>query len=221
MKKAIKVGTLFSVLALMVPGLALAANNAIVTSVAADVLEGTYSYQLQLDGSTNKAYVQDNTPDFETVYRAKFLFKINGIAASDTQKRMTILLGRQDLGATKYTVMRTMVINTVNFGMVGRTAVRKDNGNWAHCADWTWPTATGPASVRDIEINWSASTAPGADDGYCSVTVNGDLKGEGLNIDNDSIDIDQVWMGATEGNIVAFTGYPVFDSFESYRTLAP
>ncbi len=185
------------------------------------MLEGTYSYQLIMDGSTNRVYVLDNTPDFETVYRAQFLFKINGWTASDTQKRISIFLGRQDLGGSRYTVMRTMVIRTVNFGYIGRTAVRKDNGLWAHCADWTWPTAVGPASVREVLIEWKAATAAGANNGWCQVTVNGAVKGTGTAIDNDTIDLDQVWMGAAEGNIGAFTGSPIFDSFESYRTLAP
>ena len=221
MTKAIKIGTLFTVLALLAPGLVSAQNTATVTSVAADVLEGAYSYQMHLGYNTNKVYVRDNTPEFETVYRAQFLFKINGMVANDTQKRLTIFLGRQDLGASDYTVMRTMVINTVSFGMIGRTAVRKDDGFWAHCADWTWPTATGPLSVREVLIEWKAATAPGANNGWCQVTVNGDVKGTGTNIDNDTIDLDQVWMGATEGNIGAFSGDPIFDSFESYRTLAP
>jgi hypothetical protein len=199
---------------------AMAQNTVTVTTGAA--LEGTYGMQLDMYNVTNKAYVVDNSPSGETVYRAQFLFKKNTWMLNDTQKRTTVFLGRQDMGGgVKRTVMRCMMIRTVHFGYIMRVAVRKDDGFWKHCGDWTLPTATGPASVREVRIEWKAATAPGADDGYCRSHSNGNLKLEVTDIDNDGVAIDQVWLGLTEGNMAAASGTGYFDSFESYRTVNP
>jgi hypothetical protein len=177
---------------------------------------------VSFDNSTNKVYVIDNSPNEETTYRARFLFKKNTWSLNDTQKRNTVFLGRQDNGdGTKKTVMRIMMIRTINFGYIMRAAVRKDDDFWKNCGDWTLPTATGPASVREIVLEWQAASSPGANDGYCRQTVNDNVKAEVTNNDNDTVAIDQVWLGLTEGNIAAASGVGYIDSFESYRSLIP
>jgi hypothetical protein len=224
-KKMLKIlrPTLAVILVLCSTSAIFAQNTLIVTDV--DPLEGNYSMQLNMVNGTNKAYVQDNSPDFETVYRAEFLFKKNTLALDNLRDRLTILLLRQDLGGgTRITVGRILVIRSVNFGYIGRAAVRKNDSfmaPWQNCGDWTWPTGTGDASIREVVLEWAAATGPGTQDGYCKTTVNGSVKAEVTNIENDERSIDQVWMGATEGNIARTTGEPVFDSFASFRSLSP
>jgi hypothetical protein len=202
---------------------ATAQNTASVTNV--DPLEGSYSFKLDLNRGGNQVYVLDESPDGEEVYRVKFLFKRNGMAFDNLRDRGSIFVARQQLPDNSWrTIMRVLVINTVNFGYVGRTAVRKNDdysAPWQNCGDWGWPDATGPASVREVVVEWKAATAPGANDGYCRTTVNGDVKATVSTIDNDERWVDQVWMGLIEGNLGRATGEPMFDSFESYRTLSP
>jgi hypothetical protein len=75
-----------------------------------------------------------------------------------------------------------------------------------------------------VMIEWQASSAPGADDGFLrmyKVTASEtNLKGSRTGIDNDTKVVDAARLGLTSAP-PAGTASLYFDSFESYRTLAP
>lgn len=77
---------------------------------------------------------------------------------------------------------------------VYKIAMRNTSGTWAIGANalsdadannWTsWYTITN--NPHSIEVDWKASSAPGADDGFISLLIDGLLKEEKTGIDNDT-----------------------------------
>jgi hypothetical protein len=68
-----------------------------------------------------------------------------------------------------------------------------------------------------IEIDWQASSAPGANNGFLTLWVDGVLKQTISNIDNDQITIGEVRLGAVAGVDSGTSGSVLFDKFESRR----
>jgi hypothetical protein len=82
-------------------------------------------------------------------------------------------------------------------------------------------TNTGWSAVVDgpqaIEIDWRASTAPGANDGGLTLWVAGVQRANLSAIDNDTRRLDSVRLGAISGINNRIRGTCYFDEFESSR----
>jgi hypothetical protein len=68
-----------------------------------------------------------------------------------------------------------------------------------------------------IEIEWQASSASGANNGFLTLWIDGVLKQTISNIDNDQITIGEVRLGAVAGIDAGTSGSVLFDKFESRR----
>ncbi|MCQ3938724.1 MAG: hypothetical protein DPW18_17010 [Chloroflexi bacterium] len=68
-----------------------------------------------------------------------------------------------------------------------------------------------------IVDEWQAASAPGANDGFLSLWIDGVLAGTISNVDNDTHALDEVRLGATGGVDSSTSGSMFFDSFESQR----
>ena len=71
-----------------------------------------------------------------------------------------------------------------------------------------------------VEIDWRAATAPGANDGYLTLWINGLEKATLTALDNDTRRMDQVRLGAVSGIDAGTRGTYYFDAFAS-RRLSP
>jgi len=68
-----------------------------------------------------------------------------------------------------------------------------------------------------IEIEWQTASAPGANDGFLTLWIDGVLKETIGSADNDTLTIDEARLGATSGIDTGTSGSMYFDQFESHR----
>jgi hypothetical protein len=195
---------------------ALAANSLDVTGAAA--IDGAFGLAVTMDGSTNKAFVRDFTPDGETVYRATFKIDMNNLAMN-TDDWHFIATFRADDTTSARNLMRIIVrykAGDINPYKI-RFIARNDDKSWAQPGGHSLPTS----GVSTITVEWQAATGPGANNGIGRFYRNGILRAQVTNLDNDTwngigsaqLGVDQVDPG-TVGTIY-------YDSFESFRTLLP
>jgi len=202
-------------------GPALAANTLDVTNAAA--IEGNFGMEVTHDGSTNRVYVQDNSPSCETVYRAEFDFDRNDIlidnCSGTCSNRHVIFLARQSSPATtpfRITLIRFKVDAS---GSVPRYAIRlsarEDAGNFRFVGGFVLAGAP-----RTVAVEWTA----GSGDGIARLLKNDVVQRELTNLDNDTHCVDLVRLGATSGLTAADAltdGTVYYDSFVSLRSVSP
>jgi len=191
----------------------LADNSLAVTGAAA--LEGSYGLAVNFDGSTNRVYVQDASPQAETVYRASFMLNRNDVDMA-LRANHVILLARQDQGADPDT--STIKLTMGRFGNGNyfcRAFIMQDNGNFRFIGGLIITTF----DVK-IGIEWKASDS-GQSNGLLRLYRNDVLKQELLNVNNENTRVDYVRLGAVAFVDATTSGTVFYDSFESYRTLSP
>ncbi len=218
MKFATRIGILV-VLGVVLASGAWASNTLSVTAGAA--IEGNYGLQVTMDGTNTKAFVRDESPADESTYRATFLIDMNNLTMTDGDWHFiaTFRAETDDGYASARNLMRVLV--RYRAGQTNpykiRIVCRNDDRTWVQPGGHSLPT-TGSSKIT---VEWQASSAPGANDGFCRFYRNDILRAQGTGIDSDvwhgigsaTIGVDQVDAG-TIGSIH-------YDSFESYRTLSP
>ena len=90
------------------------------------------------------------------------------------------------------------------------------------CNDSTTYSSTSWYTISNgwhfIEIDWKASSAAGANNGYITLWIDGVQQGSVTGIDNDTRRVDEVRLGPLSGLDSGTTGTEYFDAFESRRT---
>lgn len=206
--------TLMVVVIVTFAGSALAQNTLDVTAPAA--LNGTnYGLAVSLDGSDNNVFVEDQTPEIESTYRASFWVDPNSLSLNNWD-RFAIFLVKGP--------------GNVN---IGRVQLQYAQGNYRlrySCINnanvWKFARLGGTGQkalvISDEPVMATfESVYLGSNQGLCQMTVNGTTHyNSGYQAGNFSVD--KVRLGATK-NLGAVTASGTFyvDEFESYRTLAP
>ncbi len=191
---------------------AFAANSLDVNTDA--VIIGTYGLEVLVDGSSNGAYVADSSPSDETVYRVEFRIRHNDLDMTDGDSHV-VLLGRK--GMPSQNNIR-IIMARLGGGYKILARAKKDTSGSAKCGKFTM----GALGSR-VGFEWVASD--GSDNGICRLYKGDTLQGEKTNIDNDTLEIDNVRFGVPQG-VSPGTGIPAdssfyLDYFSSFRTLAP
>jgi RHS repeat-associated protein len=175
-------------------------------------IQGYYSLQATADGQ-NELYVQDDMPRNEAYYDARFYFDPNSITAS-TGDSFTIFRGRDANDNTAFQVR----IRKADIGYEIETisvddAQQNVESSWSPLTD----------ELHSIELEWQASSAPGADDGYSYLQVDGVDVAKISDVDNDSMRIDDVELGILSPSSSIFDGTVYFDDFASnwFRHIGP
>jgi hypothetical protein len=157
--------------------------------------------------TNNPAYVRDDTPSVETHYHARFYFNPNSIS-----------IGRNDSHAilNAYNTSDAAVI-TIQLRFSGnayqvRAGLLNDRNKWTYTS---WVALT--SDWQSIEFDWLASTAPNANNGSLTLSVNGAQVASITGTDNDTLSIEWVGLGAVDGIDTTTRGTYYFDAFESYR----
>jgi hypothetical protein len=237
-EKRMKKITFILAVALLVAGMA-SANTLVVNNDAAQ--EGNFGLEITMEaGTTDPAYVRDNTPDGETIYRAQFwvdrsggLFMSN---AGNLSTRFVTFRAADDNhngGGTTVTVFRGIMGRLAVDGPDGprysfRLGCRKDNGSFQYIGG----IVLGELAQRKwVTVEFAAASSDGANDGLCRLYQGNqkyvaNLVGQNTTMDNDLHEIDWVHLGAISGftdnpNDPDTVGPLYYDSFESFRSLLP
>lgn len=162
------------------------------------------------------AYVQDNSPENETVYSASFKLNSDDPALAANWANATsqqIFVGREDttnqislrvnlyrnaVGAAQPFALHVFMVNDAGAFISPRTAVNTNPG------------------THEYTVEWHAGT--GAGDGFVKVFRDGDCRKRADNQDNDTRQIDYVQLGKPGAQQNALAGFIAFDDFASFRT---
>jgi hypothetical protein len=169
-------------------------------------LVGIHGLQAVIDDA-NVLSVMSDHPAAEPRYRARFYFDPNAISMASGDIHV-ILRGYS--GAS-------LVVLRVEFGYTAagyqiRVGVVNDGAVWTSTS-W-FPLTDAPHAT---ELDWRAASGAGANDGGLTLWIDG-LEGQNVaGIDNDSLRIDRVLLGALSSIDPGTRGIYYFDAFESRK----
>jgi hypothetical protein len=172
-------------------------------------LVGTGGLQGVVDDTTG-IYVQDDTPNDEVAYRARFRIKPNGFDPGESrgQRRTRVFIGFEENPSRR---LFAVVLRRLNgqYALMGR--VRLDAGV---------QTDTGFFDISDaphaVEVRWIRSSTPSSNDGRFEFYVDGTLRSTLTGLDNNQSAVDFARLGALSVKGGA-AGTLFWDSFESRR----
>jgi hypothetical protein len=155
-------------------------------------------------------YAVDSSPAFEKRYRARFYFNPNSLAMGNNTSHFIF----DGYNTNKNDAMFRLELFYEGGTYKLRPRILRD--------DWGYTNGSKYVIGNDwhvIEIDWNTSTAPGANNGYLSLWIDGTLAGAIANVDNDLAfhRVDEARLGATGGLDAATSGSMLFDNFESRR----
>lgn len=188
-------------------------NPGNITVVAAPAgLFGTKALQFKMDTAA-PPWLEDDSPADEKRYRARFYLNRSALSLP-TDQGFLVFAGVSSSNVRMFEVrLRNSALGQ---GAVDvRVRARKDDGNWTG-----WLEAPALDHTLQVEIDWRAATAAGANDGHLSLWVDGNLAGTLAAIDNDTLDVDRARLGPSIGFPSApdVSGVLFVDAFESRRS---
>lgn len=203
--------------ALLVASGAFAANT--LTVVPGAAMNGTtQGLSVNLDGSTNNVYVESAHPNNETHYHARFWIN-PATTAINAQNKSIRIAGLGDDVAAQH-VLLFLRRNGSDNSMRLNTWYKADTGSFVSGPGMFLMFQTNINQPRQVEIEWTAATAPGANDGSLFVrrlaptTAEESITG----LDTDTLQVDNYRQGLLAGSGANATGGAYhFDEFESYR----
>jgi hypothetical protein len=155
-------------------------------------------------------YVQDDTPDHETRYRARFYVDGRNFDPGEAigQFRQHIFLAFQESPLKRLVLI---ILKRQNNQYSIAAQVRRDDDTLAMT-----PFAPLGSQVNFVELDWQRASAPGANDGRLELWANGTSVATLTGLDNDERSIDFVRLGAVSVKAGA-SGTLLFDEFVSRR----
>ena len=175
-----------------------------VTTAAA--LIGANGLQAVLDDNIS-IYVTDDSPSAEPSYRVRFYFDPNTITMANGNAHFLFY------GYTGTSIVVTRVEFRRSSGVYQlRAALRNDGSTFTNTSWFTISDAP-----HYVELDWRASTGPGANNGGLTLWIDGTQQANLTGIDNDTRRIDRVQLGAVAGVDSGTRGTYYFDAFESRR----
>jgi RHS repeat-associated protein len=164
-------------------------------------LRGMYGLQAAV-GDTTLAYVQDNTPNAEPRYRARFYFDPNSAAMSNGHSQF--IFAAYDERLTQNNDILRLRLNYQN-GYRLRLEGRQDDGSLTY---GTYQTLSD--TVHFIEFDWRAAA-----NGQVDLWINGQLVNT-LYLTSGQLRVDSARLGA-QVMVSGVSGTLYFDAFESRR----
>jgi hypothetical protein len=180
-----------------------------VTTTAA--MEGRRGMRVRIDDNT-PIFVTDSSPLNERSYKAKFLFNPNSIQMADGDYHI-IFLG-QDLRNNSYLNVLQVQFRKVASGYQLRALARQDQTVVPTWGSTRWFAITDQS--HEVEVEWDASQSDGMDNGQLTFSIDSIERADILTLDNDTLRIDRVRLGAVGGIDTTTRGVYFFDSFESF-----
>lgn len=205
--------TAITLLGLLAVAPAQAANSIAVTAGAA--IEGSFGLHVTLDGTSTDAYVRSDHPTDEKTFTARFWVEPNALGSLTGGNSIRFLIASTEGCCQQVIGFISKSAGTGNFRII--TWLRNDGGTFQLGGN-TFLTSGATPVAAQVEITWTAATAPAANNGSIFVSVNGGTPNGRSDIDNDTLEVDSVRVGAhVGGNPSAASGSWDFDSYESFR----
>ena len=174
-----------------------------VTSAAA--IGGGFGLEARIDDNRS-IYVGDETPDGETIYRARFYFDPNHISMASGNSHI-LMLGLSLDGLAAFRVE----LRSFQGDYQVRGVAPLDTGS-TYATGWVTLTD----SPHFIEVAWGRASSLDAGNGFLYIFVDEDGPGTGsYDLDNDSRMVDTVRLGAVSGVDTGTRGTYFFDAFAS------
>ena len=170
------------------------------------MLEGNRLLRATIDDN-NELYVIDRHPFNEDRFHTRFYVVLDQLDMVNNDS----LIIYQATNRADEVVARIELRRSAGEFQVRVQAVN-DEGAWFSTA---WGTLV--PETNAIEIYWQAASAPGADDGECTVWVNDIQLGSVIDIDNDTRRVDNAYWGVIEGIDSTTRGVVFYDLYESRR----
>src|SRR5688572_15383634 len=166
-------------------------------------LSGTQGMQALIDDSTT-IYVRDDSPNAEPRYRMRFYFDPNSISMASGN---THFIFKGFMGTV--TEVLRMEFRQSSGAYQINASLLNDGSAWIYT---NWFTISDAAHF--IELDWQAATAA---NGSLTLWIDGVQQPGLTGIDNDTLRMDRVRIGALTGIDTATRGTYYFDAFESRR----
>jgi hypothetical protein len=179
-----------------------AESDASVTEAAA--LVGTYGMQFVIDNTT-AMYLVDATPDSEKRFRFRFYFDPNSVTME--AGNLFNMFVAQFGGANAIVI--TLEFNDGVYKI--RPSSRIDAGTYTFHDRVILTDAP-----HYIEMDWKASSAAGANNGYSTLWVDGEEKTTMSSLDNDTVSITGVILGPSSGIDAGTSGTIFYDAYSSH-----
>lgn len=167
-------------------------------------------------GISRPAYVQDDSPAAEKIYRALFYSRFDGLTLGDGTSFQHFTAYRGDGNAElRVRLKRNAAINPAENRLV--VEARLDNDTYATNENTNQEVLV-PAGWNLIEVVWRAA-AEGQNNGSVEVRLDdGVLQNVLMNLDNDLGALETVRWGAVAAVDPSVTGFMELDEFTSSRT---
>ncbi|MEO7841593.1 MAG: hypothetical protein ABIU06_19810, partial [Anaerolineales bacterium] len=176
-------------------------------SVSAEAaLSGSQGLRAVID-DLNSVYVRDDSPNAEPRYRGRFYFDPNSISMASGDAHF-ILKGF--MGTILEVVQMEFRLSSGGYQV--RASLLNDASTWAYT---NWFALSDAAHF--IEFDWRASTGAGANNGGLTVWIDGAQQIDMPGIDNDTLRVDRIRLGALSGLDTGTRGTYYFDAFTSRR----
>ncbi|MDQ3006221.1 MAG: hypothetical protein M3R47_12680, partial [Chloroflexota bacterium] len=169
-------------------------------------LSGSRGLRAVID-DLNSVYVRDDSPNAEPRYRARFHFDPNSISMASGNTHF-ILKGF--MGTTLEVVQ--MEFRQASGVYQIRASLLNDASVWTYT---NWFALSDAA--HSVEFDWRASTGRDANNGGLAVWIDGAQQIDMPGIDNDTLRVDRIRLGALSGLDTGTRGTYYFDAFESRR----
>jgi hypothetical protein len=181
-------------------------------TVAAEAALGSTAAGLRgVVDDTAALYVQDDSPEDEPRYRARFHFDPNGFDPGEAlgRFRLRLFVGFEEQPTRRVfaVVLRRM---GGSYALLGRARLDDD----AQAQTGFLPVTDGP---HFVEIDWVRSSGPDANDGSFALWIDGNPVSALPGLDNSRSTLDFVRLGALSVKAGA-AGTVYWDEFESRRT---
>jgi len=169
-------------------------------------LVGGQGMQAVIDDA-NTIYVNDDSPNSEPRYRARFYFDPNSITMASNDAHFIF----KGFSGASTDVLQVELRNSAGAYQV-RAKLLNDSSVFVVTS---WFTITDASHF--IELDWRAATGVGANNGGVTLWIDGIQQQDLTGVDNDTWRIDRARLGALSGMDIGTSGSYFFDAFESRR----
>jgi hypothetical protein len=172
---------------------------------AAAAIFGNYGMEVLINGN-GPIFVERDHIAPESRYRVHFYLDPNSIGMDDGDSLAVFR------GYSSNSTPLVIYLSATSGGYQLQLVVIDDGGNllWSDLVQ----LGDGP---QQIDLDWAAGTAPGANDGSVTFEVNGEPALLLVSLDNDGHRLDEVRLGAVGGIDGGTRGSFYIDHFESFR----